>query len=176
MIHAVTFNGDGTALYRNRFIRTKIFEKERKAQRILERGAFGTQKGGGILGNFLSVKLRDVSNTNVVYYGKRLLSLFESTSPHVIEADSLRTLKKTTMNGLLDRNQPFSAHPKIDANTGRLVNFSARLGTTSAAMTVYEFDQEFRCVKTRWEFCALAQSIQYDYSIRYIKNLQYDKP
>lgn len=141
---------NGTATFRNRMIRTEVFNKERKAQRIVTRGSFGTPKSGGFLANLLDPRLRDVANTNVIYWNKQLLALFESTTPHRLEPDSLRTIGKTRLNGLLKPNQPFSAHPKFDANTGRLVSFSSQpRGTSTTDMTVYEFDQQFDVVKQR---------------------------
>lgn len=51
MITAITIQ-NGSALFRNRFIRTNIYKKERKAKKILARGAFGTRKVGGFLGGY----------------------------------------------------------------------------------------------------------------------------
>lgn len=112
-------------------------------------GAFGTPVAGGILSNIFRLKLRDVANTNVVFWGRRLLALFESSTPHLIEADSLRTIGESTVNGLLKSKQPFSAHPRIDANTNRLISFSSIQGSKSAQMTVFEFDTAFKLVSSR---------------------------
>jgi all-trans-8'-apo-beta-carotenal 15,15'-oxygenase len=90
MVTAVTFN-NGNALFRNRFVRTKVYKGERKMKRILERGAFGTAKKGGFLANILNLSVRDVANTNAVYWGGRLLAMYESSLPHNLEPDTLRT-------------------------------------------------------------------------------------
>lgn len=90
-----------------------------------------------------------MANTNVVFWGRRLLALFESSTPHLIEADSLRTIGESTVNGLLKSKQPFSAHPRIDANTNRLISFSSIQGSKSAQMTVFEFDTAFKLVNSR---------------------------
>ena len=49
MITALTIQ-NGTAIFRNRFVRTNTYNKERKAKKILARGAFGTPKAGGFVG------------------------------------------------------------------------------------------------------------------------------
>jgi hypothetical protein len=67
----------------------------------------------------------------------------------LIEADSLRTIGESTVNGLLKSKQPFSAHPRIDANTNRLISFSSIQGSKSAQMTVFEFDTAFKLVSSR---------------------------
>jgi hypothetical protein len=145
---------NGTALFRNRFVRTEVFTKERRLQRIVARGAFGTPKTGGVIVNFLSLRTRDVANTNVLYWAGRLLALFESATPHEIAPDSLCTIRKSTLGGVLKPNQPFSAHPRVEAKTGRLINFSSQpRGVRCTALTVYEFDAQFNVVQQR--YCAL---------------------
>eukprot|EP00601_Ochromonadales_sp_CCMP2298_P001638 CAMPEP_0173181340 /NCGR_PEP_ID=MMETSP1141-20130122/7228_1 /TAXON_ID=483371 /ORGANISM="non described non described, Strain CCMP2298" /LENGTH=398 /DNA_ID=CAMNT_0014104313 /DNA_START=126 /DNA_END=1319 /DNA_ORIENTATION=+ len=148
MVTAVTFN-DGQALFRNRFVRTQGYKTERKMKRILTRGAFGTAKKGGQLANIFSLSVRDTANTNAVYWAGRLLAMYESSLPHNLEPGTLRTLGPTTINGLLKRKQPFSAHPRICSSTNRLCNFSAQMGTGKSEMTVYEFDTKFNCVVQR---------------------------
>eukprot|EP01035_Chromulina_nebulosa_P033017 gene33017-44174_t len=61
-------------------------------KKITSRGAFGTSPRGGPLANFLNVKFKNVANTNVVYWGGKLLALWEAGLPHRLEADSLRTV------------------------------------------------------------------------------------
>ena len=72
---------NGKAIFRNRMVGTKGYIKEKKAKKILLRG-FGTQKRGGILSNLFDVKIKNAANTNVVYWGKQLLALWEAGLPH----------------------------------------------------------------------------------------------
>lgn len=116
---------DGKAFFRNRFVLTDGFKKERKYQKVLYRGAFGTQRRGGPLANVFDTKVKNVANTNVIYWAGRLLALWEGGLPHRMEADSLRTLGLYTFKGLLKKNSVgFSAHPRIDSKTNRMVNFA----------------------------------------------------
>jgi len=138
MISAVSIK-DGKALFRNRFVSTKGYKKEAKFKKILYRGAFGTQREGGMFSNIFDIKNKNVANTNVVYWAGRLLALWEGGLPHLMEADSLRTLGEYKFKGLLKTGDTFSAHPRAEASTGRLINFSAAQGGKSCAITIYEF-------------------------------------
>ena len=77
---------EGKAVFRNRFVRTKGFVRERKAGKILYRGAFGTQRSGGAFFNMFDVNIKNVANTNALYWGGRLLALWEGGLPHRLGA------------------------------------------------------------------------------------------
>ena len=150
MVTAISMK-DGKATFRNRFVRTKGYVREKKERKILYRGAFGTGKSGGFLSNIFDVKIKNVANTNVIYWGDKLLALWEGGLPHRMEADSLRTLGEYRFKGLLDKKKgdTFSAHPRVDSTSGNLVNFGTNQGVRSAEISVYEFDKDYKVVKTR---------------------------
>lgn len=72
MVSAATFAGNGTVYFRNRFVRTQGFQKERRAGKSLYPGQFGNSRpfwaGGG--------KPKNVANTNVIWWAGRLLALW----------------------------------------------------------------------------------------------------
>lgn len=148
MIAAITFK-DGKAIFRNRIIGTKGYIKEKKTKKISFRGTFGTQKKGGFLANMFDTNLKNTANTNVVYWGNQLLALWEGGLPHRMEADSLRTYGESRIKGLLKPKQPFSAHPKIDPHTNRLVSFSVEQKGKTSLVTVFEFDDKFDVARNR---------------------------
>eukprot|EP01039_Chlorochromonas_danica_P000849 gene849-924_t len=149
MISAITI-ANGKALFRNRFVRTKGFLRERKAKKILYRGAFGTKKAGGWLANLFSLNLKNIANTNVLYWGGRLLAEWEGGLPYRLEGGDLRTLGEYRLKGLLQIGQPFSAHHKIDPRMKRMINFSAQQkGPGATSMTVYEIDENMNVAKQR---------------------------
>lgn len=78
---AITID-NGQAVFRNRFVRTKGFLRERRERKIMYRGAFGTQRKGGALFNMFDTKIKNVANTNALYWGGRLLALWEGGLPH----------------------------------------------------------------------------------------------
>ena len=144
MIAAFTFK-DGKVHFRNRYVQTEGYLAEQKAKKILYRGVFGTQKPGGWLANLLDVRLKNIANTNVVYWGKKLLALWEAGLPHRLNPATLETEGTDQLEGLLGKNQAFSAHPRFDPGDekreARFVNFSTETGL-STKLTVYEFDLE----------------------------------
>ena len=143
MINAIAFN-DGKAHFRSRFVRTEGYLAEQAAGKILYRGVFGTQKPGGWLANAFDLKLKDIANTQVLYWGGKLLALWEAASPHRLDPSTLETLGKETLNGLLQNDAGFTAHPRIDLGDEeretRLVGFGLKPGL-STTLTIYELNQ-----------------------------------
>ncbi len=58
---------------------------------MLFRGTFATQREGGVLANALDVYVKNTSNTNVVCWGGRLMSLFEAGQPYRLDPGTLET-------------------------------------------------------------------------------------
>lgn len=142
MVCAITLTA-GKAHFRNRYVRTEGFVAEQAAGRILYRGVFGTRKPGGWLANLLDQRLKNIANTQVIYWGDRLLALWEAALPYRLDPATLETLGTETLNGVLADSKAFAAHPWIDPGTAdqepRLVNFSLKPGL-STTITVYELD------------------------------------
>jgi all-trans-8'-apo-beta-carotenal 15,15'-oxygenase len=143
MISAIAF-ADGRAHFRNRFVRTEGFLAEQQAQKILYRGVFGTQKPGGWMANLLDLRIKNIANTNVLYWGGKLLALWEAAEPYRLDPHTLETLGKDNLDGLLAPGSAFSAHPRIDPacemddGAPCLVNFAIKTGLSST-ITIYEF-------------------------------------
>lgn len=134
---------NGRAHFRNRFVRTQGFQEEQEADTILYRGVFGTQKPGGWLANAFDFRFKNIANTNVIYWGDRLLALWEAAEPHRLDPYTLETLSLDDVNGAVPPGGAFAAHPWIDPacewNGGipHLVNFSLKPGL-STTITIYE--------------------------------------
>jgi len=144
MVCAIAFD-QGRAHFRNRFVRTEGYLAEQKAGRILYRGVFGTQKPGGWLANAFDLKIKNIANTNILYWGEKLLALWEAAEPHRLDPQTLETLGLDDLNGILPAGAAFAAHPRIDSacelDGGEpcLVNFSIKPGLSST-ITLYELD------------------------------------
>ncbi len=124
--------------YRNCYVRTTEFVYEQRAGRLLYRN-FGTNRAGGFFGNFFRTHLKNVANTSVIYHHGRLFALWEGGLPHLLDPVTLDTIERYDFFGalknrgpLLERvllpELPFSAHPKVDPQTGELYNFGLYLG------------------------------------------------
>jgi len=148
MIIAAQFE-NGKVLFRNRFVQTEGYTREKNSNRALYRNTFGTQRKGGFLANMFDTNFKNVANTNVIYRAKRLFALWEGGLPHQLKPDSLETVGEESLGGLLEQNSQFSAHPRIDAKTGRLIISKTQRGLNKVTFTVYEFDDEMKVVKER---------------------------
>jgi all-trans-8'-apo-beta-carotenal 15,15'-oxygenase len=143
MICAIAFR-DGRAHFKNRYVRTEGFVAEQKAGKILYRGTFGTRKPGGLLANAFDLRLKNIANTQVIYWGKKLWALWEAAEPHQLDPTTLDTLGLDNLDGILTPGRAIAAHPRIDPacvvdGQPRLINFSVKPGP-STTITVYEFD------------------------------------
>ncbi len=148
LICAFAFPGDGRAHFRNRYVRTEGYVAEQAAGKILYRGAFGTSKSGGCWANAFDLRLKNLANTNVIYWSGKLLALWEAAQPYKLDPDSLETLGLDNLGGALPPETPFSAHPRVDPRTGNLVNFSIRTGL-STRLTLYEINPVGQVVQTQ---------------------------
>ena len=143
MICAIGFQ-NGRAYFRNRYVRTQGFVAEEKAGKYLYRGVFGTEKPGGWLANAFDLRIKNIANTQVIYWGGKLLALWEAAEPHRLDPSTLETLGIDYLDGVLHHGDAFAAHPRIDRD--RLVNFSIKPGL-STTITIYELDTTGKVVE-----------------------------
>lgn len=149
MVCAISFD-QGQAHFRNRYVRTEGYQAEQSAGKILFRGVFGTPKPGGWLSNAFDFRLKNIANTQVLYWGDKLLTLWEASRPYRLDPATLETLGEESLQGLLKPGDAFAAHPRIDPGDQqrrpRLVNFAIKPGL-STQITIYEFDQAGQLVE-----------------------------
>jgi all-trans-8'-apo-beta-carotenal 15,15'-oxygenase len=134
MISAIRFDDRGIH-YCNRYVATENYRDETRAGHIVNRG-FGKQRQGGMLGNAFR-QPANVSNTSIVMQGDRLLSLWEGGPPFAVDPVTLDTRGLETFGGTV---KAFSAHPKIDPQTGELFNFGIDYGARTT-LTPYRIDK-----------------------------------
>ena len=141
MIAAMFFQ-NGTIKFSNRFIRTKPWREEEKAQKFLYRGVFGTQKPGGALSNAFDLRLKNIANTNIIKLGDNLLALWEAAGPHSLDPKTLETHGISNLDGVLQKEEAFSAHPRFDPghhDRPRMVTFGVNTGPKST-IRLMEFE------------------------------------
>ncbi|HVF74066.1 MAG TPA: carotenoid oxygenase family protein [Acidimicrobiales bacterium] len=105
MVHGVRLRGGRAEWYRNRWVRT-----DPVADTLGEPRRPGPAQ-----------PLYDISNTNVVPFAGRLLSLTEGCYPYVL-TDDLDTTARWAVDGTLPHG--LTAHPKVDPVTGDLHGFA----------------------------------------------------
>ncbi|MGH3624272.1 MAG: carotenoid oxygenase family protein, partial [Sciscionella sp.] len=120
MVHAVHFE-NGTARYRNRWVRTKAFDAETEAGKALWTGVM-EPPAGNPFGNTHGLGLKDNANTDVVFHrGRVLATWYLCGSPYAVDPLSLETLGAEDFLGTLVGDM--MAHPKVDERTGELFWF-----------------------------------------------------
>lgn len=144
MISKVAFS-QGRAHFSNRFVRTEGYVKEQEVGKLLYRGVFGTQKPGGWLANAFDLRVKNIANTHVIYWGGKLLALWEAAQPHRLDPQTLETIGLDSLQGVLQEKDAFAAHPRLDPSCEMdggapcLVNFSVKPGL-STTITIYELN------------------------------------
>lgn len=121
MLHAF-FVEDGKVSYKNRYARTPKWETEHAAGKSLW-GTFGNP-----MTSDPSVAGKDnggVANTNVVWHAGKLLALEEGHQPLEMDPLTLATKGYVEYAGAAKR---FTAHPKMDPETGEMVFFGYGIG------------------------------------------------
>ncbi|KJK61781.1 Retinal pigment epithelial membrane protein [Aspergillus parasiticus SU-1] len=107
---------DGRASFRQRYVRTEKFVREREAQRAL------IGKYRNKFTDAVEFKVRSTANTNVVYFNGQLLALKEDSPPYAMDPVTLETKGLYDFEGQLP-SLTFTAHPKFDPVTGEMVCF-----------------------------------------------------
>lgn len=121
MVSAFILDGTGVR-FRNRFVRTEQYLRGERAGRMTTRG-MGRQRPGGIRANALR-RPANTANTSVMVHGDRLLALWEGGRPHELDIDTLETIGKVDLGGVLKGLLgAYAAHYCWDPATGAVVNF-----------------------------------------------------
>jgi carotenoid cleavage dioxygenase-like enzyme len=125
MIHVVGFR-DGTAFYRNRFLRTEGFLAENDAAGPLWAGLAEPPSlskrddGWGARG-----RMKDASSTDVtVHRGVALTSFYQCGDLYRVDPFTGETLGKESFNGRFPFDWGVSAHPKVDETSGEMLFFN----------------------------------------------------
>jgi all-trans-8'-apo-beta-carotenal 15,15'-oxygenase len=147
------FDGDGailavhfteanaTATYR--YVQTIGYQKESAADAFLFPN-YGMNVSGPIWNNW-GKEVKNSANTSVLALSNKLLALWEGGKPHALDLQTLETLGTDDLCGL-NKNKSFSAHPKVDPQTGEIFNFGTSLGK-NIILNLYRCDRTGKIVK-----------------------------
>jgi carotenoid cleavage dioxygenase-like enzyme len=120
MVHAMSFE-NGTARYRNRYVRTRAFGQEEAAGGALWTGVMEAPRGN-LIGTARGLPFKDSANTDLIHHdGKVLATWYLCGQPMGLDPLSLETLGAETFLGTLRGD--VMAHPKVDERTGELMWF-----------------------------------------------------
>jgi carotenoid cleavage dioxygenase-like enzyme len=115
MLHGVRIH-NGTATYRNRYVRTKGWKIENEAGKAVWTGLLEPPQEDNPHGTS-----KNTANTAVVWHAGQLLALWEGGAPYAIRVPELKTFGEYTYNGKL--TSAVTAHPKVDPETGEMMFF-----------------------------------------------------
>ena len=115
--------GQGTVDFDIRYVETDRYKAEKAARRAL----FGRYRNPFTDDPAVAGVDRTVANTTPVWHAGRLFMTKEDGLGHEINPHTLATVGKWTYNGAL-KSETFTAHPRIDDNTGELFFFGYEAG------------------------------------------------
>jgi carotenoid cleavage dioxygenase len=120
MIHAVHLE-NGKAAYRNRWVRTPAWKKERSAGKSLYPSVLDQADWNHLARSILAGErpVPNRANTAFIWHHGKLLALWEGGVPHEISLPELDTVGEYAFGKKLSHN--FTAHPKVDPETGEMV-------------------------------------------------------
>jgi all-trans-8'-apo-beta-carotenal 15,15'-oxygenase len=137
MIVGITFN-QGRMFFRNRFVRTEGFVQDSQQNQFCNPGVFGT-RASKVWRKIFSRNVKNVANTNVVYWGNRLLALWEGGLPYNIDPRDLSTKGTFSYDG---QSTMWTAHPKVDKAVNRLITFSMKRRLFGpSTVNIFELDE-----------------------------------
>ena len=142
MVHGFYLN-DGKVAYRNRWVRTVKWHKERAAGEALF-GAFNPMDADE---SVQGLETDGLANTNIVWHAGKLLALEEAHAPFELDPHTLESIGPWTFADKL--KGPMTAHPKIDPETGEMLFFGYNAdGMISEHMSFHVVDKDGALIRS----------------------------
>jgi carotenoid cleavage dioxygenase-like enzyme len=159
VVSAFRFEG-GRVHFAMRFVRTEKFETEARAGR----GLIGLYRNPYTDDPLLAGRDRTLANTNVVLHAGRLLAMKEDGLPYELDPATLETRGRHDFSGRM-KSQTFTAHPKIDPQTGEMIGFGYEAsGLASREMSLQVIGGDGALVREEF-FEAPYVSFQHDFAV-----------
>ncbi len=139
MIHAIEFS-HGSASYRNRFVQTEGFKLEQARGDWVYKGMKSMMDPTPSRIPEGAPSSKNLANTAFAYHNKTLYALHEPSQPTIVSLPGLETLGTTDFKGKL--THPFTAHPKVDQQTGEMMVFGYSFAPPFVSYSVINSDGE----------------------------------
>jgi carotenoid cleavage dioxygenase-like enzyme len=165
----IAFNGDGLVTmfrfeggrchFKQRWAQTDKWKLEKDAGK----GLFGAYRNPLTDDPSVAGKIRGTANTNVFVYGGKLYALKEDSPALAMDLATMETFGYTDFAGIT--GQTFTAHPKVDPETGNMIAFGyAAKGVCTDDVTYYEISPEGELIRELW-FKAPYYCMMHDFAI-----------
>ena len=152
----IAFNGDGSISmfrfhggridYHQRWVRTDKFVAERKAGKAL----FGAYRNPLTDDESVKGMYRGTANTNAYIHAGKLWALKEDSPAVLMDASTLETDGYTRFDDRM-KGETFTAHPKIDPDTGDMIAFGyAASGLCTDDVAYYEISPSGELRRELW--------------------------
>lgn len=151
---AVTINSVGEIVSRFRYVRTNALYNERRKGERLYRGMDSTREMGNSdliwptykhhLQPGLNKQRKNNSNTRVVYWGKKLITLWEGGLPYKLNELALSTEGRSQLGGVLKESDPFGGAAVFDSKKDRMLFYGNKQDSSASELKIFEFDSKFR--------------------------------
>ncbi|GMH77072.1 hypothetical protein TL16_g07283 [Triparma laevis f. inornata] len=92
----------------------------------------------------LNKKRRNTSNTNIIYWAGKLLTLWEGGLPYKIDPLGLGTSGKSQLGAVLKSSDSFGGSSRYSIATDTMAFYSVEQDPKKSTITVYEFDEDFK--------------------------------
>jgi carotenoid cleavage dioxygenase-like enzyme len=166
----IAFNGDGLIArfhlhngqcdFRQRWAKTDKWKLEKAAGK----GLFGAYRNPLTDDPAVAGEIRGTANTNAFLFGGKLWALKEDSPALVMNPATMETDGYTRFADKMT-GQTFTAHPKIDPDTGNMIAFGyAAAGLCTDDVTYYEVTPEGALVRELW-FKAPYYCMMHDFAI-----------
>jgi carotenoid cleavage dioxygenase len=165
----IAFNGDGMVTmfrfeggrchFKQRWAQTDKWKLEKDAGK----GLFGAYRNPLTDDPAVAGKIRGTANTNAFVYGGKLYALKEDSPALAMNLVTMETDGYTDFAGIT--GQTFTAHPKVDPDTGNMIAFGyAAKGICTDDVTYYEISPEGTLIRELW-FKAPYYCMMHDFAI-----------
>jgi carotenoid cleavage dioxygenase-like enzyme len=156
-MHDIAFDGEGHISafhiqnghvdFRSRYVRTQRW----KAQHAARRSLFGMYRNPTTDDPSVKGLSRGTANTQIFYHHGKLLAMKEDSPPVVLNPYTLDTVDDYYTFGGGLQGQTFTAHPKIDSETGELVAFGYEAkGLATNDVFVFSADKSGKVNWSAW--------------------------
>jgi len=156
-VHDIAFDGeghismfrikDGHVDYRSRYVRTQRW----KAQHAARRSLFGMYRNPTTDDPSVKGLSRGTANTQIFFHHGKLMAMKEDSPPVLLNPHTLETTDDYhKFDGALE-GETFTAHPKIDSETGELVAFGYEAkGLATNDVFVFSLDKNGKRNWSTW--------------------------